>query len=78
MILKQKLINIELQAVAFHMKILPVNLVKTDIIGHSTFSKSPIKPKKKLIIAVAFVTGLILSVFLVFFLEFLKSFKEET
>lgn len=37
--------------------------------------KTPIKPKKKLIVVVAFVTGFILSVFLVFFLEFIKNIK---
>jgi uncharacterized protein involved in exopolysaccharide biosynthesis len=30
------------------------------------------QPKKKLIVAVAFVTGFILSIFLVFFLKFIK------
>jgi uncharacterized protein involved in exopolysaccharide biosynthesis len=36
----------------------------------------PAKPKKKLIIIVAFITGLILSVFLVFVIEFFRGFKE--
>ncbi len=36
-----------------------------------------IKPKKKLIVVVAFMTGFILSIFLVFFLGFLKSLKKE-
>ncbi len=34
-------------------------------------------PKRKLIVVVAFITGLILSIFLVFFFEFVKSMKEE-
>jgi uncharacterized protein involved in exopolysaccharide biosynthesis len=37
----------------------------------------PIQPKKKLIVIVAFITGLMLSVFLAFFLEFLAGSKEE-
>ncbi|WP_419782418.1 Wzz/FepE/Etk N-terminal domain-containing protein [Malaciobacter marinus] len=39
--------------------------------------KNPIKPKKKLIVVVSFVTGFILSIFLVFFMQFIKSFKED-
>jgi capsular polysaccharide biosynthesis protein len=35
------------------------------------------KPKKKLIVAVFFVTGFILSIFLVFFMEFIRSFKDK-
>ena len=33
------------------------------------------KPKKKLMIIIAFITGLMLSIFLAFFLEFIKTFK---
>lgn len=35
------------------------------------------KPKKKLIVTVAFVTGLILSIFLVFFLEFIRKDEDK-
>jgi uncharacterized protein involved in exopolysaccharide biosynthesis len=48
------------------------NIKNTQQVGQVIVSKYPIKPKKKLIVIVAFVTGLILSIFLVFFLEFLK------
>ena len=52
--------------------------IMTKQIGNITIDEQPINlPKKKLIITVAFVTGLILSIFLVFFLEFIKGFKEE-
>lgn len=37
----------------------------------------PVAPKKKLIVAVAFVAGLMGSIFLVFFIEFVKGFKQE-
>ncbi len=53
------------------------NYKNTTIVGDIITNDYPAKPKKKLIIAVAFVTGLIFSVFLVFFLEFIKSFKED-
>ena len=48
--------------------------IRTKKIGEITISNHPInKPKKKLIVAVAFVTGFILSIFLVFFIDFIKS-----
>ncbi len=37
----------------------------------------PIKPKKKLIVIVAFITGLMFSIFLAFFLEFIKGIKKD-
>lgn len=50
----------------------------TQKIGDITINDQPInKPKKKLIVAVTFVTSLIVSIFLVFFMEFIKGFKEE-
>jgi len=36
-----------------------------------------VKPKKALIIIVAFITGLMFSIFLAFFLAFLRGLKEE-
>ena len=52
--------------------------IMTKQIGDIKINNTPInKVKKKLIVIVAFVTGLILSIFLVFFLEFIKGFKEE-
>ncbi len=55
----------------------PYNYKNTEISGQIITNDHPVKPKKKLIIAVAFIVGLILSIFLVFFIEFIKSFKEE-
>lgn len=49
----------------------------TQIVGDINIGKHPIKPKKALIIIVAFITGLMLSVFLAFFLEFIRGSKEE-
>ena len=59
------------------MKILPVNIKETKLLGKIILNDYAIKPKKKLIVVVAFVTGLILSIFLVFFMEFIKGFREE-
>lgn len=47
--------------------------IMTKQIGEVKIANAPINtPKRKLIVAVAFVTGLILSLFLVFFMEFIK------
>ncbi|MDN5127470.1 Wzz/FepE/Etk N-terminal domain-containing protein [Aliarcobacter butzleri] len=54
------------------------SVIMTKQIGDIIISNEPInKPKKSLIITVAFVTGFILSIFLVFFIEFVRSFKKE-
>ena len=42
-----------------------------------TISNNAIKPKKKLIVIIAFITGLMLSIFIVFFLEFIQGTKQE-
>ena len=57
--------------------LLPYNYKNTQIIGDILTSDHPIKPKKKLIVIVAFITGLMLSVFLAFFLEFIGGMKRE-
>ena len=38
----------------------------------------PTKPKKILIVAVAFVTGFIISIFLVFFIQFIQGIRKES
>ena len=55
----------------------PINIKNAKIIGQIDESEHPVKPKKKLIVIVAFITGLMLSVFLAFFLEFLQGMKKE-
>jgi len=51
------------------------NIQNSKVIGNYIIKDCPIKPKKKLIVIVSFITALILSIFIVFFLDFLK--KEE-
>ncbi len=53
------------------------NIDNAKVIGKISISNYPIKPKKKLIVVVAFITGLILSIFLVFFMEFISKNKED-
>ncbi len=57
--------------------LLPYNYKNTEIIGEIITNDHPVKPKKTLIVIVAFITGLMLSIFLAFFLEFLRGMKEE-
>ena len=53
------------------------NIIETQLIGDIITNDYPIKPKKKLIVLVAFVTGLILSIFIVFFMQFIQGIKKE-
>ncbi len=53
------------------------NIQNSKLIGEFVIDDDPLKPKKILIIIVAFITGLILSIFLIFFLESINSAKKE-
>ncbi|MEM5557242.1 Wzz/FepE/Etk N-terminal domain-containing protein [Aliarcobacter cryaerophilus] len=54
------------------------NKIMTKQIGDIKISEGAInKPKKSLIVTVAFITGFILSIFLVFFIQFIQSIKKE-
>jgi LPS O-antigen subunit length determinant protein (WzzB/FepE family) len=55
----------------------PLMIQNAKMAGGIELLDEPVKPKKTLIIAAAFITGLMLSVFLTFFLEFLKGEKRE-
>ncbi|MEN5386307.1 Wzz/FepE/Etk N-terminal domain-containing protein [Aliarcobacter skirrowii] len=48
------------------------NYKNTQIVGEILTNDFPVKPKKKLIVSVAFVTGFIISIFLVFLFNFIK------
>jgi len=58
-------------------KISGQNLQNSTLVGKYVVSDNPSKPKKKLILIISFITGFLLSIFLVFFLEFIRGFKEE-
>lgn len=54
------------------------NAIMTKQIGNIVIDNNPInKPKKSLIVAVSFVTGFILSIFIVFFMQFINSIRKE-
>ncbi|MDD2509453.1 MAG: Wzz/FepE/Etk N-terminal domain-containing protein [Aliarcobacter skirrowii] len=54
------------------LSLLPHNYKNTQIVGEIITNDFPTKPKKNLIVAVAFVTGFIISIFLVFLFNFLN------
>ena len=56
--------------------LLPHNYKNSEIIGAIITNNYPVKPKEELIVVVAFVTGLIASIFIVFFLNFIKNEEE--
>jgi len=47
----------------------------TQIVGEISVSDDPVKPKRVVIITAALFTGLMLSIFLAFFLEFMQGIK---
>ena len=59
------------------LSISPLRITPMHIVGKVEVLNKPIKPKKALIVIVAFITGLMLSIFVVFFREFLQGLREE-
>lgn len=79
---KENLINIDINKLIERKKLLetlslPHNLKNSEIVGSIIKSDNPVKPKKSLIIVVSFVTGFILSIFLVFIIQFVNSIRKE-
>jgi len=74
-VIPQKKENIKTQIESLKLSL--KNTFNAKEIGKPLMFDHPVKPKKKLIVIVAFITGLILSIFLVFFIEFVKGLKEE-
>jgi len=63
----------QIQQLRFNMS--AQNIQNSHLVGHFIIKDHPIKPKKKLIIIVAFITSLILAIFLIFLFEFIKNEK---
>ncbi|WP_373073939.1 Wzz/FepE/Etk N-terminal domain-containing protein [Sulfurimonas sp.] len=68
----QFIINRHSEKTKVYEKYTPTKKVGDIVIGNKPVNK----PKKKLIVILAFITGFILSIFLVIFIEFVRSFKE--
>ena len=56
----------------------PLNVKETRLVGDIVTYDHPVKPRVKLILAVAFVSGLMLGLFLLFFLEFIAKERGES
>lgn len=79
---KENLINIDLNKLLERKKLLetlslPHNFKNTEVVGNILTGDNPIKPKKALMVVVAFVTGFILSIFMVFIIQFINSMRKE-
>ncbi|MCT7500231.1 Wzz/FepE/Etk N-terminal domain-containing protein [Aliarcobacter cryaerophilus] len=77
-LLTTSLYNLEENKKIIELSLLPHNYKNTQIVGEIMTNDFPAKPKKFLIIAVAFVTGFILSIFLVFVIQFIQGTKKES
>jgi len=58
--------------------LMPHNYKNSTVVGKVVTSDHPVAPKKKLIVAVAFIAGLMLSIFLVFLLNAFKQEDEQS
>ena len=79
---KENFINLDINKLIERKKLvetlsLPHNLKNSEIVGSIIKSDNPVKPKKSLVVVVAFVTGFILSIFIVFFMQFINSIRKE-
>jgi uncharacterized protein involved in exopolysaccharide biosynthesis len=75
-ILKDSIPKLEQKKEVIQFKTSEQNLTNTRLVGDYITSQYPSKPKKSLIIIVSFVTGFILSIFIVFFMRFIKNVRE--
>jgi len=73
--IKNKIYGLNSQLSDLYFAISENNIKPTRIVDAITTDDSPIKPKKKLIIAVAFISGLIMSIFLAFIISFVQKQK---
>ena len=77
-LLTTSLYNLEENKKIIELSLLPHNYKNTQIVGEIMTNDFPAKPKKYLIVAVAVVTGFILSIFLVFVIQFIQGTKKES
>lgn len=75
--LKKYISTLKAKEQELKLSITSLMMKPTHVIGEVETLEHPVKPKKKLIVIIAFITGLMLSVFLAFFLEFLQGMKKE-
>lgn len=74
--LKTKISQLEEKMNTTKFKLSEENLSNSKLVGNYIISDFPTKPKKALIIMVSFISSFILSIFLVFILNFIKNTKD--
>lgn len=79
---KESLMNVDINKLLERRKLLESltlehNLKNTEIVGNILVNDYPVKPKKSLIVVVGFVTGFIISIFLVFIMQFINNIRKE-
>ncbi|WP_457593303.1 Wzz/FepE/Etk N-terminal domain-containing protein [Hydrogenimonas sp.] len=74
--LQSLLSNTENAINRIELSLSPLNIKHTQMVGGVVTYDRPVKPKKKLVIAVAAVTGLMLGLFAIFLLEMFSTEKE--
>lgn len=76
-LLTTTLYKLEEEKKIIELLLLPHNYKNTEIVGDIMTNDFPTKPKKSLTVAVAFVTGFILSIFLVFIMQFIGNIRKD-
>ena len=74
--LKTKISQLEERKNTAKFKLSEENISNARLVGNYVVSDYPAKPKKMLIIAVSFITGFILSIFIVFILNFINNSRK--
>ena len=74
--LKTKISQLEEKKNTTKFKLSEDNLSNAKLVGNYVMSDNPAKPKKMLIIAVSFITGFILSIFIAFILNFINNSRK--
>ena len=75
--IKSNISNLKNTKNTIEVSISPINIKKASIIGKIEIHDNPIKPKKLLMVIISFITVLMFSIFLAFFLEFIQGLKNE-
>lgn len=75
--LKNKIFMLNNQLSDLSLAISSSNIQDTNMMDKMMFNDFPTKPKKKMIVTVALVSGIIVSIFLAFFLEFIGKNRHE-
>lgn len=76
-ILKDTIPKLQQKKEVIKFKTSEENLTNTRLVGDYITSEYSAKPKKALIVSVSFVTGFILSIFIVFFMQFISNVRKE-